>query len=432
MRPGEMGDLPPPLATVRMPSSQGGDPGKFVQVSSPERIPDAELGLVMDLIGEMSQRQKFMRVEAAYRYTITFDPKADSRSIDIGLLEREVWFTLDGGEQRSVRVKGMVSGVVWLDDNQNQITMPDSKQSEGYTKSFKLVTGRTRPRSAAGREGNEAELPQGEPGEGSESPRGGSRFLQAQRSRSEHEGEHQHPPGDLERGSRPGSEGTEGPANPDPHQGADHPELIDLRGKRDVTEPVPAARRVHPIRSAGFAISPRFAPPDIRLRWTASVPRADFNIYDLGKQEGLMLPITSETTPPDRPMLHPSLWSLHPGGFRRWARRPGLWRRRAPPTEPSDKEPNFDGQPLFATWPGAGKQKPDAAIILTGQTFGLLQPCGCSRPQKGGLERRMQLVRKLKEKGWPVAGVDLGDIVPDKRPTSHFTSSTRFFATRPR
>jgi hypothetical protein len=86
----------------------------------------------------------------------------------------------------------------------------------------------------------------------------------------------------------------------------------------------------------------------------------------------------------------------------------------APPAAPSDKEPVVDGQPLFAQWPGKGQQKPDAAIILTGQTYGLLQPCGCSRPQKGGLERRMQLMNTLKAKGWPVAGVDLGDIYPDK------------------
>jgi cytochrome c554/c'-like protein len=86
----------------------------------------------------------------------------------------------------------------------------------------------------------------------------------------------------------------------------------------------------------------------------------------------------------------------------------------APPTGPSGQEPTVDGQPLFASWPGRGQQKPDAAIILTGQTYGLLQPCGCSRPQKGGLERRMQFISTLKAKGWPVAGVDLGDIVPDK------------------
>lgn len=86
----------------------------------------------------------------------------------------------------------------------------------------------------------------------------------------------------------------------------------------------------------------------------------------------------------------------------------------APPTGPSDKEPTVGGLALFEQWPGKGQQKPDAAIILTGQTFGLLQPCGCSRPQKGGLERRAQFINTLKAKGWPVAGVDLGDLYPDK------------------
>jgi hypothetical protein len=137
-----MGDLAPPRASVRMPMAQGGDPGKFVQVSAPERIPDAELGQVAELIADLSKRQRLVRVEAAYRYTITFDPKADDRSLDIGLLEREVWFALDAGEQRQVSVKGMVSGVVWLDDNQNEITMPNSAQAAGFTKSFRLVTAR--------------------------------------------------------------------------------------------------------------------------------------------------------------------------------------------------------------------------------------------------------------------------------------------------
>jgi hypothetical protein len=86
----------------------------------------------------------------------------------------------------------------------------------------------------------------------------------------------------------------------------------------------------------------------------------------------------------------------------------------APPAPPSDKEPTIDGQPLYASWPQKGAQKPDVAIVFTGQTFGLLQPCGCSRPQMGGLERRMQFIMGLKQKGWPVAGIDLGDIYPEK------------------
>lgn len=85
-----------------------------------------------------------------------------------------------------------------------------------------------------------------------------------------------------------------------------------------------------------------------------------------------------------------------------------------PPTGPTGKEPTVGGIALFEQWPGKGQQKPDAALILTGQTFGLLQPCGCSRPQKGGLERRAQFINTLKAKGWPVGGVDLGDLYPEK------------------
>jgi hypothetical protein len=81
----------------------------------------------------------------------------------------------------------------------------------------------------------------------------------------------------------------------------------------------------------------------------------------------------------------------------------------APP--PPIKEPTIGGIPLFASWPR--NQKPDAAIVVSGETDGFYQPCGCSRPQKGGLERRSQLILSLKAKGWPVAGVDLGDLYPE-------------------
>ncbi len=81
-----------------------------------------------------------------------------------------------------------------------------------------------------------------------------------------------------------------------------------------------------------------------------------------------------------------------------------------PPVKP--KETLVGGMPLFAGWPA--NTKPDAVIVFTGQTFGLLQPCGCSRPQTGGLERRAVFIESLKAKGWPVAGIDLGDLYPEK------------------
>jgi len=79
------------------------------------------------------------------------------------------------------------------------------------------------------------------------------------------------------------------------------------------------------------------------------------------------------------------------------------------PTGP--KPGTVGGIPLFAGWP---KDAPDLVIVLSGQTFGYLQPCGCSRPQLGGLERRYNFIQSLKAKGWNVVGLDVGDIAPAK------------------
>ncbi|MSR31267.1 MAG: hypothetical protein EXR99_07160 [Gemmataceae bacterium] len=60
--------------------------------------------------------------------------------------------------------------------------------------------------------------------------------------------------------------------------------------------------------------------------------------------------------------------------------------------------------------PVAKWDKPDLAIILTGQQHGYLLPCGCSRPQVGGLERRFNFIQGLKSQGWKIAALDLGDL----------------------
>lgn len=64
---------------------------------------------------------------------------------------------------------------------------------------------------------------------------------------------------------------------------------------------------------------------------------------------------------------------------------------------------------LFKDW-----GVPEVALLLSGQTFGYLQPCGCSEPQFGGLVRRYNVVKLLEKKGWKVAGIDLGEIYPPK------------------
>jgi Cytochrome c554 and c-prime len=42
--------------------------------------------------------------------------------------------------------------------------------------------------------------------------------------------------------------------------------------------------------------------------------------------------------------------------------------------------------------------------------YGYLQPCGCSRPQVGGLERRYELMRRFTENGYALSAGDLGDL----------------------
>ena len=48
--------------------------------------------------------------------------------------------------------------------------------------------------------------------------------------------------------------------------------------------------------------------------------------------------------------------------------------------------------PYFHDWP-----QPDLVLIVTADQHGYLLPCGCSRPQEGGLERRYNLIQMLKD-----------------------------------
>jgi hypothetical protein len=79
------------------------------------------------------------------------------------------------------------------------------------------------------------------------------------------------------------------------------------------------------------------------------------------------------------------------------------------------RAPAIDEQPIAATtrFPNRlflGWNKPDLVLILSAQQKGYLLPCGCSRPQVGGLERRYNFLKKIQDAGWPYVGVDLGDI----------------------
>lgn len=62
-----------------------------------------------------------------------------------------------------------------------------------------------------------------------------------------------------------------------------------------------------------------------------------------------------------------------------------------------------------------GWEKPTAALFLSGEQFGYLEPCGCSLTQSGGLARRASLEAMLREKGWPIAGLDVGGTLKRSR-----------------
>ncbi|HBJ37273.1 MAG TPA: cytochrome C554 [Planctomycetaceae bacterium] len=67
-----------------------------------------------------------------------------------------------------------------------------------------------------------------------------------------------------------------------------------------------------------------------------------------------------------------------------------------------------DGPEDHLKWPS-----PQVAIVLTGNQYGYIEPCGCTglENQKGGLARRMTFMRQLSDRGWEVLPIDAGNQV---------------------
>lgn len=74
----------------------------------------------------------------------------------------------------------------------------------------------------------------------------------------------------------------------------------------------------------------------------------------------------------------------------------------AVPQSANGKEPH---EAIFVDWP-----KPDVALVFSGEQDGYLEPCGCAglNNQKGGLKRRLTLLKQLRDRGWPVVAMDGG------------------------
>ena len=60
-------------------------------------------------------------------------------------------------------------------------------------------------------------------------------------------------------------------------------------------------------------------------------------------------------------------------------------------------------EPLLKDW-----GTPAVVIVLSGEQHGYFEPCGCSERQSGGVSRRADLFRQIRERGWAVTALDLG------------------------
>ncbi len=68
-------------------------------------------------------------------------------------------------------------------------------------------------------------------------------------------------------------------------------------------------------------------------------------------------------------------------------------------------------EPMVKDWP-----QPAFVLAITGQQHGYIEPCGCSPKQSGGLARRADMFRQLREeKKWPVLALDTGGTLDDSR-----------------
>lgn len=71
-----------------------------------------------------------------------------------------------------------------------------------------------------------------------------------------------------------------------------------------------------------------------------------------------------------------------------------------------EKTPHPTPKPLLEGW-----DVPAAALLLSGEMHGYIEPCGCSLNQMGGLSRRADLLKQMRDRGWPVTAFDVGGLV---------------------
>lgn len=84
-----------------------------------------------------------------------------------------------------------------------------------------------------------------------------------------------------------------------------------------------------------------------------------------------------------------------------------------PAAKPVQSKPADDREAIFEGW-----ENPKVVLLLSGNQMGYIEPCGCTglENQKGGLTRRMTLLKDLREsRGWTVVPLDVGQISSELR-----------------
>ncbi|RMF43362.1 MAG: hypothetical protein D6753_05340 [Planctomycetota bacterium] len=88
----------------------------------------------------------------------------------------------------------------------------------------------------------------------------------------------------------------------------------------------------------------------------------------------------------------------------------GTGRRGNPVPPPGSNLATRDelNQKIAEDWP-----TPQVVLFISGQQHGYLEPCGCTglERQKGGLIRRDTLIQQIRDRGWEVVPVDVGNQV---------------------
>ncbi len=93
--------------------------------------------------------------------------------------------------------------------------------------------------------------------------------------------------------------------------------------------------------------------------------------------------------------------------------------------KPASQTPSAEPEVLFKGWP-----EPAVAILVTGEQFGYLEPCGCSANQDGGIARRDNLIQKIKDRKWKTTALDLGGMIKRNRDQTHLKFQTSLNAMR--